>query len=139
MSENTDPKQIVCTGEEGSDVWNCAFGTWSSDDFGIDSDEAVGNGERLYVRRDLYDDAIRRAEMAERREAQVYELVKQVSPVTVVSLNGYVSRCDGQTFAKGIRVTLTGKQDLAPDKADAIANLINHAHNQFYALNPATS
>jgi hypothetical protein len=57
MANNTDPKQIVCTGEQGTDVWNCAFGTWSDDDFGIDSDEAVGKGERLYVRRDLYDNA----------------------------------------------------------------------------------
>ena len=60
MSGTTDPQQIVCTGEEGSDVWNCAFGTWSADDFGIDSDESVGEGERLYVRRDLYDDAVAR-------------------------------------------------------------------------------
>jgi hypothetical protein len=58
MTNNIDPKQIVCTGEEGTDVWNCAFGTWSEDDFGIDSDEAVGKGERLYVRRDLYDNAV---------------------------------------------------------------------------------
>ncbi len=61
MTDNTDPKQIVCTGEAGSDVWNCAFGTWSSDEFGIESDEAVGKGERLYVRRDLYDQAVREA------------------------------------------------------------------------------
>ena len=54
---NTDPQQIVCTGEAGSDEWNCAFGTWSADDFGIDSDEPVGTGERLYVRRDLFDAA----------------------------------------------------------------------------------
>ena len=58
MTENTDPKQIVCTGEEGSDAWNSAFGTWSADDFGMDSDETVGDGERLYVRRDLYDAAV---------------------------------------------------------------------------------
>ena len=45
---SNDPKQIVCTGEEvGADEWNPAFG--------IDSDETVGKGERLYVRRDLYD------------------------------------------------------------------------------------
>lgn len=61
MSENTDPPQIVCTGEEGSDEWNCAFGTWAADDFGIDSDEPIGEGERLYVRRDLYDQAVRNA------------------------------------------------------------------------------
>lgn len=59
MTENTDPKQIVCTGEEGTDVWNCAFGTWSADDFGIDSAETLGAGERLYVRRDLYDQAVK--------------------------------------------------------------------------------
>lgn len=59
MAESIDPKQIVCTGEEGSDVWNCAFGTWCADEFGIDSDEPTGQGERLYVRRDLYDNAVK--------------------------------------------------------------------------------
>lgn len=60
-----EPRQIVCTGEDGSDVWNCAFGTWSADDFGIDSDEPVGDGERLFVNRRLYDAAITRAIKAE--------------------------------------------------------------------------
>ncbi|TNE66815.1 MAG: hypothetical protein EP336_09360 [Rhodobacteraceae bacterium] len=51
-----EPRQIVCTGEEaGADVWNPAFGTWEADDFGIESDEPVGHGERLFVNRRLYD------------------------------------------------------------------------------------
>jgi hypothetical protein len=51
-----EPRQIVCTGEEaGADIWQPAFGTWSADDFGLDSDESVGTGERLYVSRRIYD------------------------------------------------------------------------------------
>jgi hypothetical protein len=49
-----EPRQIVCTGEEGSDVWQPAFGTWSYDDFGIYSDETIGAGERLFVNRRIY-------------------------------------------------------------------------------------
>jgi hypothetical protein len=63
MTDITTPQQVVCTGVEGSDEWNCAFGTWVADDFGIDSNEIVGKGERLYVRRDLYD--ISQAKIAE--------------------------------------------------------------------------
>jgi hypothetical protein len=62
-ADETTPQQVVCTGVEGSDEWNCAFGTWAADDFGIDSNETVGKGERLYVRRDLYD--ISQARIAE--------------------------------------------------------------------------
>lgn len=50
-----EPRQIVCTGEVGSNEWNPAFGTWSSDEFGIDSDEPHGTGERLFVNRRIYD------------------------------------------------------------------------------------
>jgi hypothetical protein len=66
-----EPRQIVCTGEEGSDIWQPAFGTWSYDDFGISSDEPVGDGERLFVNRRIYD-----ALAAERdaMRAQVAEL-----------------------------------------------------------------
>lgn len=73
-----EPRQIVCTGEDGSDVWNCAFGTWSADDFGIDSDEPVGDGERLFVNRRLYDAAIARAIKAEDTIAAL-----DVQPLTV--------------------------------------------------------
>lgn len=52
---NDEPHQIVCTGEAGSDVWNAAFGTWEADEFGIDSDEPIGEGERLFVNRRLYE------------------------------------------------------------------------------------
>jgi hypothetical protein len=52
---DNEPQQIVATGEEGSDVWHCAFGTWEADDFGIDSEETVGEGERLFVNRRIYD------------------------------------------------------------------------------------
>jgi hypothetical protein len=74
MSDITAPQQVVCTGEEGSDKWNCAFGTWSADEHGIDSEEAVGDGERLYVRRDLYD--ISQARIAD-LEARVEQVIKQ--------------------------------------------------------------
>lgn len=50
-----EPRQIVCTGQPGSNVWNPAFGTWEVDEFGIDSDEPSGEGERLFVNRRLYD------------------------------------------------------------------------------------
>jgi hypothetical protein len=50
-----EPEQIVCTGEEGSGVWNPAFGAWEADEFGMDSDQSVGPGERLFVNRRLYD------------------------------------------------------------------------------------
>ncbi|MEO0343007.1 MAG: hypothetical protein AAF198_06175 [Pseudomonadota bacterium] len=139
MDGNTDPKQIVCTGDEGSDVWNCAFGTWSADEFGIDSDEPVGDGERLYVRKDLYDAALRRAENAERREAQTHNIARNLCPVAAVSLNGAVSRADGKTFAECFRVTFNGKKEIAPDIADALANLINKALGQFNDLNRPTS
>jgi chorismate mutase len=62
-----EPRQIVCTGEAGSGKWNAAFGTWEADDFGMASDEPVGDGERLFVNRHLYDaiaaerDALRKA------------------------------------------------------------------------------
>lgn len=73
-----EPRQIVCTGEDGYDMWNCAFGTWSADDFGIDSDEPVGDGERLFVNRRLYDAAIARAIKAEATIAAL-----DVQPLTV--------------------------------------------------------
>ncbi len=52
---SNEPRQIVCTGEAGSDEWNPAFGTWEFDDFGMESDEPIGDGERLFVNRRLYD------------------------------------------------------------------------------------
>lgn len=67
-----EPRQIVCTGEAGSGVWNCAFGTWEVDDFGIDSDEPVGEGERLFVNRRLFDAALTR--IAELEAAQSVEV-----------------------------------------------------------------
>lgn len=68
-----EPRQIVCTGEAGSDEWNPAFGTWEHDEFGMDSDEPVGEGERLFVNRRLYD-----AVVAERDQlkAKLTELEK---------------------------------------------------------------
>lgn len=51
-----EPRQIVCTGEEaGADMWQPAFGVWEADDFGLASEEGVGDGERLYVSRRIYD------------------------------------------------------------------------------------
>jgi hypothetical protein len=83
-----EPRQIVCTGEAGSDKWEPAFGTWEADDFGMDSDEPVGAGERLFVNRRIYDDlnehlhgaiserdrARTRAEAAEARVAELEAL-----------------------------------------------------------------
>ena len=61
-----ESRQIVCTGEEdGADIWQPAFGTWSADDFGLDSDEGVGDGERLYVSRRIYDALAARLAAAE--------------------------------------------------------------------------
>lgn len=51
-----EPRQIVCTGDEpGDDVWQPAFGTWAADEFGMNSDERIGDGERLFVNRRLFD------------------------------------------------------------------------------------
>lgn len=61
-----EPRQIVCTGEEaGADIWQPAFGVWEADDFGIDADETVGDGERLYVSRRIYDALTARLSAAE--------------------------------------------------------------------------
>lgn len=72
VKPDDEPTQIVCTGEPGMDIWQPAFGTWEADDFGLNSDESVGIGERLFVNRGLYD-AIVSALEAER--AKVAKLV----------------------------------------------------------------
>jgi hypothetical protein len=77
-----EPRQIVCTGEAGSNEWHPAFGSWEADDFGIGSDEAVGSGERLFVNRRLLEAlAARVAELEaslERDRTNVMETVNAV-------------------------------------------------------------
>jgi outer membrane murein-binding lipoprotein Lpp len=81
-----EPRQIVSTGEEGSDVWQPGFGTWEADDFGMDSDEPVGSGERLFVNRRIYDAlAARVAELEAERD-------RMLTQVTALSADADAAR-----------------------------------------------
>ena len=70
-----EPRQIVCTGEAGSDIWQPAFGTWETDDFGIESNEPIGDGERLFVNRRIYDALFKSKNVATALAVKVKPLV----------------------------------------------------------------
>ena len=119
-----EPRQIVCTGEEGSNVWQPGFGTWEHDEFGMDSGETVGDGERLFVNLRIYSalmaeryDADRRAEAAEAALATLMNAHDRVA----FERDALVSRMhDNQTL---LAARDAGVAELERIEADAIAFL----------------